>query len=118
MVALGIGLARLHVLLVAIAPIGLLAVEMLRRKAGYVVKDHRSVIALNAPLPGTFAPTMASVALVMGATFVALNMPAVPTWAIVVIGVVVGTMVALLWRRSALQQMAAIRGLERANGAS
>lgn len=56
-VALGVGLAWVRPLLLAVAAVGLLAVWALSWRAGYVVKDQKSVIALNAPLPGTMGPS-------------------------------------------------------------
>ncbi|PYF99770.1 hypothetical protein SAMN05216184_10513 [Georgenia satyanarayanai] len=111
-IAAGIGLSVVHKILIVLAPLGLLAVEPVRRKRGYVVKDRQTLIAMNAPLPGTMAPNVASTAVVFGAVFVGLSTDT--AWLVLATGVIAGVVAARPGRRSELHRMAGVRGLERA----
>lgn len=91
-----------------LTPLGLLAVGMLRRKRGYVVKDRQSLITLNASLPGTTAPIMASTAIVLLAMYIAFS--AAPSWATIAAGAIAGVFAALLMRRSEIRQVAGFEG--------
>lgn len=116
--AVGIGLLAVQPFLVFLAPVGLLVVELVRRRNGRVVRGLLQLITMNAPLPGTMVPTMAATVVAVAGGFSALSVAAssAPDWICAVVGVIAGTAAALLARRSERYSLAAIRRLEREAG--
>lgn len=112
-VGLGVGLARVHVLFLLVAAAGMVLLALAGRRAGYVVEDRRSVLALNAPLPGMMGPIWGLCVLLVVAANVVLRVEALPPWAVVGVAGAAGAGVAFLLREAELHRMAAVQRLER-----
>ena len=116
LLAVALVLVRVHILFLLVAGAGLLlgVLHAQRRGAYDAAEGMGGAVALRTPLPGTTVPALTALGLVLLAAQVIAGTftPTVPGWAVVLIALVVGALVATLLRRSELMRVAGTRRLE------